>query len=202
MEPEKVCAALRRLASKGAPDGGPPPASGLSSRDRRALLEAVDLIERAHPPSVPVGRDGGVHLVMSIDGAARGNPGPAGIGVVIRREHGAYTRELWEYIGEATNNAAEYQALLLALKEAARLQATGVRVRSDSELLVRQIEGRYRVKHPRLMELHARARNLIRAFRSFKIEHVRRELNQEADALANRAIDQALDGSRRDEGRA
>jgi ribonuclease HI len=201
MEPEKVCAALRRIASKGAVDGGAPPAPGLSSRERRALLEAAELIERAYP-SVPVGRDGGVRLVMSIDGAARGNPGPAGIGVIIREERGAFRRELWEYIGESTNNAAEYQALLLALKEAAKLQATGIRVRSDSELLVRQIEGRYRVKHPRLMELHARARHLIRAFRSFEIEHVRRELNQEADALANRAIDQALDGSRRDEGHA
>ena len=202
MEPEKVCTALRRLASKGAVDGGLPPASLLSSRDRRAVLEAVDLIERAYPPSAPIGRDGGVHLVMSIDGAARGNPGPAGIGVVIGQDHGSYRRELWEYIGEATNNAAEYQALILALKEAARLQATGIRVRSDSELLVRQMEGRYRVKHPRLMELHGHARNLVRAFRSFEIEHIRRELNQEADALANRAIDQALDGSRRDEGRA
>jgi ribonuclease HI len=199
MEPDRVCAALRRLASRGA-DGGPPPASGLSPKDRRALLEAADLIERAYPPSAATGSDGGIHLVMSIDGAARGNPGPAGIGVVIGQEHGTYRRELSEYIGEATNNAAEYQALLLALKEAAKLQATGIRVRSDSELLVRQMEGRYRVKHPRLSELHARARDLIRAFRSFQIEHVRRELNREADALANRAIDRALDGSRRDKG--
>jgi ribonuclease HI len=140
--------------------------------------------------------------VVSIDGAARGNPGPAGIGVVIGQEEGPYRRELSEYIGEATNNAAEYQALLLALKEAAKLRATGIRIRSDSELLVRQMEGRYRVKHPRLMELHARARNLIRAFRLFQIEHIRRELNRDADALANRAIDQALARSSRDEGRA
>jgi ribonuclease HI len=165
------------------------------------LLEAAKLIERVYP-SVPTGGEGGVHLVMSIDGAARGNPGPAGVGVVIKEAGGTFRRELWEYIGESTNNAAEYQALLLGLTEAARLQATGIRVRSDSELLVRQMEGRYRVKHPRLMELHSRARDLIREFRSFEIEHVRRELNDEADALANRAIDQALDGSRRHESRA
>ncbi len=198
MEPDKVCAVLRRLASKGGSDGGPSPTSGLSPRERRALLEAAELIERAYP-SVPGGLDEGVQLVMSIDGAARGNPGPAGIGVLIEEEHGAFRRELCEYIGESTNNAAEYEALLLALNEAARLQATKIRVRSDSELLVRQIEGRYRVKHPRLMELHARACNLILAFRAFEIEHVRRELNREADALANRAIDHALGGSRRDE---
>jgi ribonuclease HI len=156
-------------------------------------LEAAELIERGNlpPPSHALE---GPSLVMNIDGAARGNPGPAGVGVMIREEGGPLERELWEYIGEATNNVAEYEALLLALSEAGRLKAARVTVRSDSELLVRQLEGRYRVKHPRLMGLHARARDLLKALPSFRIEHVGRERNRQADALANRAIDEALAG--------
>ena len=143
-----------------------------------------------------------LRLVISIDGAARGNPGPAGIGAMIKEEDGPFERECWEYIGEATNNVAEYRALLLALREAGRLKAVWVRIRSDSELLVRQVEGRYRVRHPRLIELHSQARDLIRTIPSFQIEHVGRALNTQADALANRAIDEAaLVGARRDQGR-
>jgi ribonuclease HI len=160
------------------------------------LLEAAELIERVHP-SLPLHAAEGPRLVMNIDGAARGNPGPAGVGVMIREEGGPLERELWEYIGEATNNVAEYEALLLALSEAGRLKAAQVTIRSDSELLVRQLEGRYRVKHPRLMGLHSRARELVKTLPSFQIEHVGRERNHQADALANRAIDEALAGSGR-----
>ena len=132
--------------------------------------------------------------MMSIDGAARGNPGPAGIGVMIQQENSPLERELWKYIGQATNNVAEYEALLLALKEAGRLKPARLRVRSDSELLVRQVEGRYRVKNPRLAELHSQVRDLMRTLPCFQIEHIGRELNRQADALANRAIDEALIG--------
>jgi ribonuclease HI len=139
--------------------------------------------------------------VMNIDGASRGNPGPAGIGVMIREEGGPLERELWKYIGEATNNVAEYEALLLALGEAGKLKVAEVTIRSDSELVVRQVEGRYRVKHPRLAKLHSQACNLMKALPSFHIEHVGRERNRRADALANRAIDEALAASGRDQGR-
>ena len=200
MGPVKICAALRRLAAKPASADGASLAPGLSSKDRRAVLEAADLIERAYLPSSSRPKEG-LHLLISIDGAARGNPGPAGIGVMILEEGGPFERKVWEYIGEATNNVAEYQALLLALREAGRLKAAKVKIRSDSELLVRQVDGRYRVKHPRLIELHSEARDLMKIIPSFQIEHIGRELNAQADALANRAIDEALAGALREEGR-
>ena len=201
MAADKVCAALRRLAARAAPDGGGSSGAGLSSRERQAILEAVDLIERAYAPSsLRAGQGAGARLLINIDGAARGNPGPAGIGVIIKEESGLFERELWEYIGEASNNVAEYQALLLALREAGKLKPERVSIRSDSELLVRQIEGRYRVKHPRLLELHSQACDLIRTIPSFHIEHVGRESNGQADALAKRAVDEALAGARQHEG--
>jgi len=197
---DRICAALRRLAARAATDIETSPSPRLSSKDRAALLEAVELIERAYPP-LPSRATGGLRLVMNIDGASRGNPGPAGIGVMIRQEGGPLERELWKYIGEATNNVAEYEALLLALGEAGKLKASEVTIRSDSELVVRQVEGRYRVKHPRLAKLHSQACDLMKALPSFHIEHVGRERNRQADALANRAIDEALAASGRDQGR-
>ncbi|MDD5560053.1 ribonuclease HI family protein [Candidatus Methylomirabilis sp.] len=149
----------------------------------------------------PEPRRGGLRLMIHIDGAARGNPGPAGIGVMLETGDGPLQRGLCRYIGEATNNVAEYEALLLALREARKLQASVVEIRSDSQLLVRQIQGSYRVKNPRLAALHAQARDLISALPSFRIEHVGRELNRQADALANRAIDEALSGVPREGGR-
>jgi len=198
--PDRICAALRRLAARASTDVGISPSPHLSSKDRAALLEAVELIERAYPP-LPSRATGGLRLVMNIDGASRGNPGPAGIGVMIREEGGPLERELWKYIGEATNNVAEYEALLLALGEAGKLKVAEVTIRSDSELVVRQVEGRYRVKHPRLAKLHSQACDLMKALPSFHIEHVGRERNRQADALANRAIDEALAASGRDQGR-
>jgi ribonuclease HI len=140
----------------------------------------------------------GLQLMIHIDGAARGNPGPAGIGVMLEAGDGLLHRDFCRYIGEATNNVAEYEALLLALREAKTLQPTAIKIRSDSELLVRQIQGRYRVRNPRLAALYAQALNLINQLSAvgcrFSIEHVVRELNRQADALANRAINDALAG--------
>ena len=197
MEPDKICAALRRLAARGASGGESSGAEALSPRNRRALVEAAELIERAYCHSDSRAREG-LQLVLSIDGAARGNPGPAGIGVMIQAENGLVKEEFWRYIGEATNNVAEYKALLLALEEASRLKPAAVKIRSDSELLVRQIEGKYRVKNPHLAVLHAQARDLIRTIPSVHLEHVGRDQNRQADALANRAIDEALGGAARD----
>jgi ribonuclease HI len=188
MHTVRIRAALRRLAERGVADG-----VALSPGERHALLAAADLIGQAPSPG-PRGTRKGTHLIVNIDGAARGNPGPAGIGVVIRSARGALEREVWRSIGEATNNVAEYEALLLALREAAKLKPARVTIRSDSELLVRQIEGRYRVRHPRLVQLHLQARELMRALPALEIVHVRREENARADALANRAIDEALGG--------
>jgi ribonuclease HI len=132
-----------------------------------------------------------------IDGAARGNPGPAGVGVVILGPDGKVAERLHRGIGEATNNVAEYRALLLALERAQALGYTDIEVFSDSELLVRQLQGRYQVKHAVLKELYSEAKDHIRTFRHFGIRHVPREQNAEADALANRGIDEAQRQGRR-----
>lgn len=130
-------------------------------------------------------------LTIYVDGASRGNPGPAGIGVLIEDE-GGLRREHLAYIGEATNNVAEYRALLLALQKAKRLRPQKVTVFSDSELLVRQLRGEYRVKSPKLQKLHRAVLSYLTFFPFFQIEHIGREQNRRADELANLAIDRAL----------
>jgi ribonuclease HI len=136
------------------------------------------------------GPPAGVHIA-NIDGASRGNPGPASYAVVLRDPSGKIVLELAKNIGRETNNVAEYYALLAALDYAATHDIHALRVRSDSELLVRQMQGRYKVKSPDLKPLHERAAKLTRQFQYFTIEHVRRELNTDADALANVALDQS-----------
>jgi ribonuclease HI len=138
---------------------------------------------------------GGGSAVANVDGGARGNPGPAGYGVRIARDDGTVV-ELKASIGSATNNVAEYNGLLAALRWA---QATGVstlRVRADSELMVKQMTGVYRVKNPGLLSLYEEARSLARRIGQVKFEHVRRELNKDADRLANEAMDEAEAASR------
>lgn len=132
---------------------------------------------------------GGGKLVIYTDGAARGNPGPAGAGVRIEGPDGAALAEIAEYLGETTNNVAEYRALLLGLERAQALGAREIEVRSDSELLVRQMTGAYKVRNEGLRPLVARAHALADAFTSVDYVHVRRESNRAADRLANLAID-------------
>jgi probable phosphoglycerate mutase len=129
--------------------------------------------------------------VANIDGASRGNPGPASYAVVLRDPAGKIALELAKNIGRETNNVAEYFALLAALDYATSHNIAALRVRSDSELLVRQMQGRYKVKSADLKPLHERASKLSRQLQYFAIEHVRRELNTDADALANVALDSA-----------
>lgn len=136
------------------------------------------------------------HLIVACDGAARGNPGPAGIGVQITAEDGTVVAEIARGIGEATNNVAEYTAAIEGLERAEELGARVVTVRSDSLLLVNQLTGRFRVKTPHLQPLHRRARNLVAGFDRVTFEHVRRELNTEADRLANEGVDAWLAGER------
>jgi len=141
-----------------------------------------------------VSRPGGRVLVGHIDGGARGNPGPAGYGVHLEEriegeEGHRLAAELFGYLGTTTNNIAEYAALLALLEYAAPLHPAVLEIFSDSELLVRQMEGRYRVKDPRLKVLHAAAQRLVGEMARVTVRHVRREQNRDADALANRAMD-------------
>src|ERR1700693_5717774 len=144
------------------------------------------LFDETHLPAPPASA-----YIANIDGASRGNPGPASYAVVLRDPSGKVVLELGKKIGLATNNVAEYYALLAALDYATSHDIRGLRIRSDSELLVRQMQGRYKVKSPDLKPLHERAAKLGRQIQYFVIEHVRRELNSDADALANIALDQA-----------
>jgi ribonuclease HI len=128
-------------------------------------------------------------LRINIDGAARGNPGPASLGVVVLDEAGRTLGERGRCLGEQTNNTAEYEALLEALRLAAELGGTRLSVRSDSQLLVRQYNGQYRVKNARLGSLLFEAHRLARGFASVELVHVPREENKRADELANEALD-------------
>jgi ribonuclease HI len=124
------------------------------------------------------------------DGAARGNPGESGIGVIFKDEQGITLAKLHGYIGETTNNIAEYTALLACLKSAPKTKCTRLVVHSDSELMVRQLLGEYKVKDPNLKALYLKVHRLLaKAAFEFEIKHVRRELNKEADQLANLGID-------------
>lgn len=128
-------------------------------------------------------------LLVYIDGGSKGNPGPAACAAVIKAaDDGQTILDKGKYLGETTNNVAEYQGLLLGLRLAADMEADDIEVRSDSELLVRQLTGQYRVKNDRLKELHAEAKRRIQAFHAVHIRHVPREENTEADRLANETI--------------
>ena len=126
-----------------------------------------------------------------VDGAARGNPGEAGCGAIIFDENGGALGELYRYLGRTTNNVAEYEGLLLGLERVLHLGGKRLRVESDSQLLVRQLNGLYRVKNEKLKTLHRRALGLLRRLEAWRIIHILRENNSLADRLANRAIDEA-----------
>jgi ribonuclease HI len=132
------------------------------------------------------------YLVASIDGGARGNPGPAGYGVVFEDEIGRPVAELSEFLGRQSNNYAEYSGLLAALNYTLRHGFKALRVISDSELMVKQLSGEYRVSNPALGELHNRATKLIDQLEYFEIKYVPREQNRQADRLANMAVDRGI----------
>ncbi len=151
----------------------PPPARG-------GLFTDADVEPRTRPAAYQA----------NIDGGSRGNPGPASYGVVIRNERGEIVAKLKKYIGRMTNNVAEYYGLIAALDYAQSQGVRALRIESDSELLVRQMLGHYKVKSPDLRPLFERARKMSSTFESFRIDHVYREHNSEADALANEALDE------------
>jgi ribonuclease HI len=132
-----------------------------------------------------------VKVTVNVDGGSRGNPGPAAIGVVVAGPDGAVLDEVAEAIGVTTNNVAEYRALLRGLERARALGATEVEIVGDSELIARQLTGRYKVKHPAMKPLYLEAMDALRAFERWKIRTVPRALNADADALVNAALDAA-----------
>jgi len=128
-------------------------------------------------------------VTVNVDGGARGNPGPAAIGVVLRNGDGSVLEEVGETIGETTNNVAEYRALLRGIELAAGRGAGEVELVGDSELVVRQVEGRYKVKNAGMKKLHEEVKRALRDFESWSIRHVRRAENADADRLVNEALD-------------
>lgn len=131
------------------------------------------------------------------DGACRGNPGPGGAGIVLTDEKGGTVAAVKQYLGRCTNNVAEYRALIGGLEEALRRRCTDLHIYMDSELLVNQIRGSYRVRNAGLMPLMAEVRKRLAALDSYTVEHVYRDRNRLADALANEAIDEAAGGRER-----
>jgi ribonuclease HI len=140
--------------------------------------------------SVPEPKQGAAAHRANIDGGSRGNPGPAAYGVLVRDGRGEIVAKLKKYIGRFTNNVAEYYGLIAAMDYAQSHGIRALRIESDSELLVKQMRGQYKVKSADLQPLFERARKMSQAFESFRIEHVYREQNREADALANEALDE------------
>jgi ribonuclease HI len=153
------------------------------------MKKALSASRHARLFGEPEGRSAASAHTAHIDGAARGNPGPASYGVVVRGPGGEVAAELKKYIGRATNNVAEYYALIAALDYAEAHGISALRVRSDSELLVKQMKGSYKVKSADLRPLFERARKMAQRIAHFAIEYVPREQNRRADQLANEALD-------------
>lgn len=173
---EEVDALFRRLAG---PAGA---AATAGTATPAARTPAARAAKPAGAPAGPVER-----LIIHTDGASKGNPGPSGIGVVLSTPDGSVVAEIGRYVGRVTNNQAEYLALEAGLERAAELGARAVSIRSDSELMVRQLEGVYRVKNPKLQPLFDRVVARLKSFRSHDVAHVPREENARADALASKA---------------
>ena len=157
---------------------------------RRHLSELAARLPADAPRTSPPAIAAGQAITLFCDGASRGNPGEAAAGFVLLDEHGAELVAKGIYLGQCTNNVAEYQALILGLDAARQLKIESLAVLLDSELVVRQLEGRYQVRDEKLKTLYAKAAALFRGFKSFSIAHVPRSKNQRADQLANQAIDQ------------
>ena len=130
-----------------------------------------------------------MRVVVNVDGGARGNPGPAAIAAVVQDPDGGVLEERGEKIGRATNNVAEYRALLLGIERAAALGASELELVGDSELIVKQVRGEYKVKDPNMKPLHAAVMTALRPFDAWSIRHVKRDQNAHADRLVNEALD-------------
>jgi ribonuclease HI len=175
---EKTCAAVPGLTREAA------------QRLLRAAARQLQQ-EKSPPPERNTAAPERTVRVYS-DGAARGNPGPAGAGAVLTDAAGKVIARLGRYLGKQTNNVAEYEGLLLGLKHARELGYREVEVRADSQLLIRQLKGEYAVRHAGLRPLHAEALRLLRSFDRYDLRHVPREENSLADEMSNRAIDEEM----------
>jgi ribonuclease HI len=157
--------------------------------DQAAVKDLFRRLAAQLPPATTT--DDAAHFILHTDGGSRGNPGPAGYGVVLADAAGKVIEEAAEFIGRATSNEAEYHGLLHGLRLAVAHGAVDLLIRADSELVVCQINGRYQVKSPKLRPLFEEARALLRGIPQWRMEHISREHNHRADMLANRAMDQA-----------
>jgi ribonuclease HI len=166
------------------------PSKGRSDSHIPSLFNGIS--ESPSAPERAAGTSPAQWITANVDGGARGNPGPAGYGVYIRDAEGQPIARLSEYLGHKTNNFAEYSALLAALEYAIAHNYRALKVISDSELMVRQMTGRYRVNSADLKPLYDKARSLVRQLDKFAIEHVLRVKNQHADRLANAAMDSGM----------
>lgn len=160
---------------------------------RRSSSGSLFDSDRSDSPNFPA-----QHIVAHIDGGARGNPGPAGYGAYIQDQDGRVVAELSEFLGAQTNNFAEYSGLIAALEYAIHHGFRGVKVISDSELLVKQIKGQYKVRSESLLPIYEEAKALIKQLEAFQIKHVLRHLNKDADRLANEAMDRGMKSARTD----
>lgn len=179
---ERIRAALLSLAD------APPARPGASTRP--ALAPAAEPAPPA-PAKRAAGKSARTRVVLNTDGASRGNPGLAGAGWVISSPEGDVLTQGGAFLGRRTNNEAEYEAVIRGLERALELGAEEVALRSDSELLIKQINGEYQVRNDRIATLHSRVREMMRRLKRVDARHVRREQNSTADAMANEAIDRA-----------
>jgi ribonuclease HI len=182
---EKTCAALPGLTREGAQ-------KLLRGAAQKLLQETLPGLEKPAAPKAEAPLQAGRVVRVYSDGAARGNPGPAGAGAVLTDGSGKVLARLGRYLGRQTNNVAEYQGLLLGLQHAKELGYREVEVRADSQLLIRQLKGEYAVRHAGLKPLHAEALRLLRGFEKVDLKHVPREENALADEMSNRAIDEEM----------
>jgi len=165
---------------------------GISKEDAGKLLRGAAVKLQGERPAPPSRLDSQRKVYIFSDGAARGNPGPAGAGAVIKDAKGQVIAELKQALGKQTNNVAEYKGLLLGLHKAQELGAREIEVRADSELMIRQINGKYAVRNEGLKPLYNEAMALLKSFASWHAEHVPREENALADEMSNRAIDEEM----------
>jgi ribonuclease HI len=158
-----------------------------------STLEPVTAPRSSAPKATPARAPGALERVKVFsDGAARGNPGPAGAGAVILASDGTTVARLGRYLGEATNNFAEYHGLLLGLRHALDLGARELQIYADSQLMIRQLGGQYRVRNAGLRPLFDEALRLLRSFQKYELHHIPREQNSAADEMSNRAIDEKM----------
>jgi ribonuclease HI len=189
LSPERLTAYLRESAmalSWKAParKAGPAP-----------VAHPAPAVPETQKPSEPTTTDRFRVLEVFSDGAARGNPGPAGAGAIVRLPSGQIVARLGKFLGTQTNNVAEYEGLLLGLSKARALGAKEVRVFADSLLVISQLKGEWKIKHPGLKPFYEEARRILAQFERTSLAHVRRELNGDADEMSNRAIDERMNGT-------